>query len=264
MCREGDCDAEETPAEIAATPGRETPYSREIPRLERLIIELLRAPELARVDFRSSATTVDASAFAARACDVEARRIYVVPRDRPPVGDACYQPVDRVRDGVVTLARDTLFVKHGIDVARLHSRALVVHEMVHATQDAANQRLEMRVAEAAAFTAQALVFRAYGRVWPDDLPGLREEADAREAPTPEAVARRPSLDVLARVADEAAQALLARGPGAELPFGQEQKLYDAIDRVPGYAGHGADPRDFDGIAPTTSITPRAHRPPSRR
>jgi hypothetical protein len=253
MCREGDCDTDAIETEVSVTPGRETPYTDSIPLLRQQIIDLLRRPELSRVDFQSSAVIVNQAAFAARACDLEARRLFVVPRDQTPIGDACYQSVDRAREGVETLAHDTLYVKHDIDLTQVHARALVLHEMVHAIEDAAaTEGMVMRVAEAAAYTAQALVFRAFGHVWQDDVVGLRQAADAASAPTPRALARRPFLDALIRLADEIALELLANGTGARIPPPQEQRLYDAIDAVVDYTGHGMDARHFDGIGPPSS------------
>jgi hypothetical protein len=261
VCEDGDCARAET--EVHVTPGRTTPYTDEVAPVTHQIIELLRRPELALIDFVCGPTTVSPAEFRARACELAAGRLVVVPRDVPPTGDACYQMTQRAASGDrAELAADTLYVKHGIDLSLTRNRALVLHEMVHATQDAGAYALNVGEAEAAAYTAQALVFRAFGVDWADDLTDARARADALHPPDAAAASRRSSYDVLVSAAVRVASALVTAGRGAAVPPDAQQSLYDAILGMATYHDHVSEGHRGDGISPpTTSITPRSFRRP---
>lgn len=270
-------DACPTPdAEVSATPGATTEHSDAPTAIEQSVIDLLRRSELARVDFVVAGPThVSAAEFRARACEIERHLLHVVEVERPPVGDACYQSVDRAhrratRDTaeVTALAANTLYVKDAeFDLERPLTRALVLHEMVHATQDAAGtpdaeHPMDVFHAEVAAYTLQAMVFILFGSTWSAQVSANRPAMDStlsEEAAATE-TARRAAMDRLVAESEAAANELLAASAGAEMSAARVESMIAAIGGIAYYATHGGDDTHFDGItAPTTAVGRRRRR-----
>jgi hypothetical protein len=263
------CDHDCTPAdaEVSVTPGATATHSDAPTPLEARVVELLRRDELARVDFVAGPTVVSQAELRARACEIERNLLHVIEVDQPPAGDASYQSADPPqratprRPGVTALMGNTLYVKTGIDLDLVLKRALVLHEMVHATQDATRIDATLVEAEVAAFTAQAMVFMVFGTTWSGEIqrgrqpvdPTLSEEAARAERD------RRSALDALVRATESAARDLFGRGRGAAMTTEQMDQVSTALGGIAYYAAHIHDGTYFDGISPLTRAVGRGGR-----
>jgi hypothetical protein len=262
------CDEHCTSAdgEVFATPGATTPQTDALTSLAQAIVDLLRRPELARVSFVVEPTTVDAAAFQARACEIERHLLHIAEVAQPPVGDACYQsrapdPEDAsdARSEVTTLRADTLYVKEDIDLTRVLSRALVLHELVHATQDAGHLRTDVFHAEVAAYTLQAMVFLVFGTTWSADVSRARPPLPTDPAALAQETERRRPIDALVAASESAARELLAGPRGATMRTEHVDAIITALRGMRYYETHGELSPHFDGITPPTTTPHRRGR-----
>lgn len=270
MC---DADCTSPDAEVCATPGTTTHHTDAPSALELSVIDLLRCPELARVDFvvpgvdegdtHFGPTAVSAAAFRARACEIERRLLHVEYVNPLPVGDASYASVARRHrratgdtPEVSALNANTLYVREGAHIDLPRTRALVLHETVHATQDAAGLPMDVFHAEVAAYTLQAMVYVLFGSTWSGVVAGARLPIDstlpAEEAA--HAVDQRHVLDLFIAEAETAASELLGAGAGAVMSTTRVASMIASLRRIDLYATRGDNATNFDGItAPTAAV-----------
>ncbi len=221
--------------EIVVAPGETATVSGRPPRLDRSIIELLRGPEVARINFRCRSTTIDGAGYGIVACAIEAGHIHVEV-GRPPTGDACYSALASTMDSGRELTPDTLYVADTLDLERLRKRALVVHEATHAIQDYRQRSMTHGEAEVGAYVAFVLYYLVCGIDWAD-----RDVVDPPTTPS--------SLESI-RLGDAAHAAALRihRDPSRnEVTAAEYELIYNALKNHSVYDGVVAQTCRFDGF-----------------